>query len=184
MTCRNLGILLMSMLTSLVMIAVLAAIVGCEAAPTVDPAPIAPLAPVAPKMATIGQPAPEIAGNLALHRGNVVVVTFWATWCGPCRAAIPDERRLYAKHLGGLSIVGVSLDADAKTMDAFARRNGMYGGAWVNVLDAGRTIAATYAVTSIPATFVIDRDGVLQGRFSAGKAREIDAMVTTLVAAK
>jgi len=95
-------------------------------------------------------------------QGKVVLLDFWATWCGPCREALPHIREI-AKKLQGqpLVILSVSLDSDREKWKDFVAKNDM---TWLNYCDGGFTgpIAKLFAVEAIPHTFTIDSDGVLQ----------------------
>ena len=95
-------------------------------------------------------------------RGKVVLIDFWATWCGPCREALPHMKDI-AKHFQGqpLVILSVSLDADEGKWKEFVAKNGM---TWSQYRDAGfeGPIARIFSVDAIPHTFTIDADGVLQ----------------------
>jgi thiol-disulfide isomerase/thioredoxin len=95
-------------------------------------------------------------------QGKVVLLDFWATWCGPCREALPHIREV-AKEFQGepLVIVSVSLDTDEQKWKDFVGKNGM---TWPQYFDGGfgGRIAKMFAVTAIPHTFTIDADGVLQ----------------------
>ena len=87
-----------------------------------------------------------------------VLLDFWATWCDPCREAIPGLRELYAEyHEKGLEIYSVSEDPDVKDWKPFLKENGMV---WINVLDteAGRKSKMwnAYALRGVPTTLLID----------------------------
>jgi thiol-disulfide isomerase/thioredoxin len=94
--------------------------------------------------------------------GKVVLIDFWATWCGPCREALPHIRQIAKKFDGQpLVVLSVSLDDDAAKWKEFVAKNGMN---WLQYRDGGftGTLSTEFAVTAIPATFTIDADGVLE----------------------
>jgi peroxiredoxin len=95
-------------------------------------------------------------------QGKVVLLDFWATWCGPCRAALPHIRDVARKFQGQpLVILSVSLDADEGKWREFIARNEM---TWPQYLDGGfsGSMSKLFGVEAIPHTFTIDADGVLQ----------------------
>jgi len=94
--------------------------------------------------------------------GKVVLLDFWATWCGPCRAALPHMQEIARKFQGQpLVVLSVSLDSDEKKWKDFVAQNEM---TWLQYRDGGFTgpIAKLFEVQAIPHTFTIDADGVLQ----------------------
>jgi thiol-disulfide isomerase/thioredoxin len=94
--------------------------------------------------------------------GKVVLIDFWATWCGPCREALPHMRQIAQRFQGQpIVILSVSLDDDEAKWKDFVAKNGM---TWLQYRDGGFTgpIATSFAVRAIPATFSIDADGVLE----------------------
>ena len=92
------------------------------------------------------------------YRGQIVIVDFWATWCGPCRAAMPELKDLLEKKADqGLQIVGVSLDEDADVLAAYLQENDL---PWTHLAGQEcRDLADKYSVRAIPALFLVDRDG-------------------------
>ncbi|MHB8501834.1 MAG: redoxin domain-containing protein [Candidatus Acidiferrales bacterium] len=94
--------------------------------------------------------------------GKVVLIDFWATWCEPCREAMPHMREIAKKFQGQpLVVLSVSLDSDEQKWKEFIAKNGM---TWLHYRDGGFTgpISNLFGVKAIPNTFTIDADGVLQ----------------------
>ncbi len=125
------------------------------------------LAAVAPAQATITaqSAAPDFTlrtaagGNLRLQeqRGQVVLVNFWATWCGPCKQEMPHLNRLYDKYRkSGFTLLGVNVDDDPRQAVALAERMGLK---FPVLLDADKAVIKRYDMGSMPATVLIDRDG-------------------------
>jgi peroxiredoxin len=97
--------------------------------------------------------------NLRLQeqRGQVVLVNFWATWCGPCKVEMPHLNRLYDKYRSsGFTLLGVNIDEDPRLATALATRMGLK---FPVLLDGDKTVSRRYDLGSMPATVLIDRDG-------------------------
>jgi len=95
--------------------------------------------------------------RLAEQRGQVVLVNFWASWCGPCRQEMPHLGRLYDKYRGsGFTLLAVNIDDDPRTGAGTAARWGLK---FPVLLDADKTVSRLYDLGSMPATVLIDRDG-------------------------
>jgi thiol-disulfide isomerase/thioredoxin len=95
-------------------------------------------------------------------QGKVVLIDFWATWCGPCREALPHIKDIAKKFQGQpLVILSVSLDTDEEKWKQFVNNNGM---TWLQTRDGGFTgpVSRLFSVAAIPHTFTIDCDGILQ----------------------
>ncbi|HUB19187.1 MAG TPA: TlpA disulfide reductase family protein [Acidobacteriaceae bacterium] len=92
--------------------------------------------------------------------GKVVLIDFWATWCGPCREALPKIRDIAQKFSAEpLVVLSVSLDKDDGAWREFVAKNKM---TWLQYRDASGEMARLFGVVEIPNTFTIDADGVLQ----------------------
>ncbi|BCM90873.1 thiol-disulfide oxidoreductase ResA [Abditibacteriota bacterium] len=94
------------------------------------------------------------------YKGRVVLLDFWATWCGPCVGELPETRVVYDKyHAQGFEVVGISLDEKRADLMAFLKKEKL---SWPQVFDGkgwDGTLAKQYGVRAIPATFLIGRDG-------------------------
>jgi peroxiredoxin len=110
-------------------------------------------------------PAPDftlrsMAGpNLRLNeqRGRVVMVNFWATWCGPCRQEMPHLNKLYDKYRdSGFVLLGVNIDDNADKATDLATKLGLR---FPVLLDTDKTVTRLYDMGSMPATVLIDREG-------------------------
>lgn len=123
-----------------------------------------PVAPV-PGMAIA---APD-AGSVTLdgrkwrlkdERGKVVLLDFWATWCGPCVASIPEIKEIHSQFKGNpdFLLVGVSWDDDRASLESFVRKREM---PWLQLFDlaADHEMMRKFGITQIPTLYLIDRDG-------------------------
>ncbi len=118
--------------------------------------------------------------DLALMRGKVVLVDFWASWCGPCIAEMPNVVATYGKLKSkGFEVVGISLDEDKAKMQASAKEHGMTWPSYFDGLGWKNKISSKYGIDSIPATWLIDKKGMLRHTALRGPALE-EAVVKLL----
>jgi len=115
-----------------------------------------------------GQSAPDFvlkssAGDnlrLSEYRGDVVMVNFWATWCGPCRQEMPLLDDLYGRYQRvGFTLLGVNIDDDSR------RAMKMIDELGVNfpvLFDEGKDVSKLYAVEAMPVTILVDREGTVR----------------------
>jgi len=94
------------------------------------------------------------------HRGKVVLVNIWATWCPPCRQEMPSMQRLYEKFRGkNLEILAVSIDSNGReAVDPFMRKIDL---TFPVLLDPKETIKPLYGITGVPESFIVDKEGIL-----------------------
>ena len=105
--------------------------------------------------------APDLDGHpieLAQLRGRVVLLDFWASWCGPCRASLPELRRLHERFSSrGLVVLGINLDHDEAAARAAIRQDRL---TWPQLWGAHVSdIAASYGASGIPTFVLIDQQG-------------------------
>ena len=95
--------------------------------------------------------------RLAEQRGRVVMVNFWATWCGPCRQEMPQLDRLYQKYrASGFVLLGVNVDDDARKAADVAAKLGV---SFPVLLDTDKAVSKLYVLSTMPSTVLIDREG-------------------------
>ncbi len=126
--------------------------------------------------------APELDGKLfdlaALH-GSVVIVNFWASWCGPCRAEMPLLNRFYLEHRAqGLALIGVSVDEPG---DRAAVERIMRQFSYPAVLAATARTNGFGPPLAVPMTWVIDTAGVVRARLVSGNAVTEAALTQAVV---
>ncbi|MCX6894988.1 MAG: TlpA disulfide reductase family protein [Verrucomicrobia bacterium] len=106
-------------------------------------------------------------------KGKVVLIDFWATWCPPCRAELPNVIKVYQQqHAKGFEVIGISLDSDRAKLESFIKAQNM---AWPQYFDGagwGNKLAKKYGVDSIPATYLLDREGKIIAKGLRGEALE------------
>lgn len=138
-----------------------------------------------PTEVAIGKPIPPYAAtsldgatrSIADHKGKVVLLNVWATWCAPCREEIPYLQSLYDQHAAnGLEVIGVSVDASGseETIRGFQKDFGMRYPIW---LDPDERIQTLYLALGVPASYLIDRDGILRWKH-LGTVRATDTTFT------
>ncbi len=123
--------------------------------------------------------APTLDGrtvSLDEYKGRVPLLDFWATWCGPCIAELPNVKRVYEKHHDeGFDILSVSLDRDRSSLSRFVDREGLD---WTHVYNGdarpGEDPASLYGVRAIPTMILIGRDGKVAAANVRGRRLEAE----------
>ena len=116
-------------------------------------------------------------------KGKVAVLDFWATWCVPCRKALPELKELRQKNAGQpLVVVSVSADEDRKWVEEFVRQNGMD---WPQAWDGkGTVIGGIFGIQNLPTYVVLDANGTIaygqRGWAPVSSARLLDQAVAAL----
>jgi len=118
--------------------------------------------------AIIGKPAADFAlksvggdnFRLSEHLGEVVLLNFWATWCGPCRQQMPRLDQLHATYgSAGLVMLGMNVDDEAQRAIDFVRTLKVQ---YPVLLDSSKVVAPRYDLDALPMTVLIDRAGVVR----------------------
>lgn len=122
---------------------------------------------------------------LSQLKGKVVLLDFWATWCGPCREAIPHLIQLYkAYRENGFEVIGMSLDkGDGAVVRNFAKSMDIP----YPIVMAPEEVVRNYRVTSIPTTFILDKEGKIRQRitgFNSAISQQMNSLVTDLTSEK
>jgi len=140
----------------------------------------------------IGKPAPSFSMNSANGKGKVeliglkgkvVLVDFWATWCGPCKESFPKLQELYTKYQAqGLEVVGLSEDDENQGIAEFGQAHGSvkFPIGW----DSGKSIAGQYKPPTMPTSFIIDKNGIIRFAhvgYHDNDQAEIEKELTTLM---
>jgi thiol-disulfide isomerase/thioredoxin len=117
--------------------------------------------------------------NLDAMGGRVVLIDFWATWCGPCNRELPHMRKI-AKEFANdpLVIISVSWDSDEAKWKDFVAKNGM---TWVQYRDTDHSLSTEFGIDAIPHYFTIDSDGVLTAEM-LGEDADVEGKLKKLIA--
>ncbi|MDB5274298.1 MAG: ccmG [Chitinophagaceae bacterium] len=138
--------------------------------------------------AAVGKPAPNFTLNdrsgksisLASLKGKYVLIDFWASWCGPCRAESPNMVKLYNKFKSkNFEILGVSLDGSEDAWNGAIEKDGLN---WTHVSDLmqwNSPVVALYGIEGIPATVIVDPQGIIVAKNLRGE--ELDAKLEELL---
>ncbi|GIK34592.1 MAG: hypothetical protein AMXMBFR45_11280 [Gammaproteobacteria bacterium] len=147
------------------------------------------LAPAAPASA----PAPEFSlparsgGDVSLSslRGQVVLVNFWATWCGPCRKEMPLLEQIYQRYKGlGFTLLAVNVEEDSGGADQWLRDTPV---SFPVLFDRDNRVSKLYQVTAMPSTVIIDRKGqvrFIHYGYTPGTENEYQDQVRSLIREK
>jgi len=136
----------------------------------------------------VGRAAPAFAlkdlhgqvERLSEYRGKVVLLNFWASWCGPCQVEMPTFARWQSQYGGKLQVVGVSMDDDASAAEAVVRKLKIDYPVVMGTAGMGNRYGGVYG---LPVSFVIDAEGRVRAEYEGGNhVNEIKAEIAHLLA--
>jgi len=112
--------------------------------------------------------------TLAEQRGKVVLLDFWASWCGPCRQSFPLYEKLRSEMpAADFTLVAIDLDEMTDGPAAFLYEHPVH---YVSLADPEGDVAKAYGLRGMPSSFVIDRDGIVRAKHMGFKPQDIDEL--------
>lgn len=138
----------------------------------------------------VGEEAPDFRAKsynganqrLAEYRGKVVLLNFWATWCGPCRQEMPELEQLFQKYSNsGFTVLGLNIDNQIQDVDAYLKDVPV---SFPVLFDPKQKISQNYNVSEMPNTVIIDRDGkvrYLHKGYQPGLINKYEAEIKALL---
>ena len=98
--------------------------------------------------------------KLSEQRGDVVMINFWASWCGPCLQELPALEHLHQRYKDlGFTLLGVNVEQDLKEAKEYLKKVGV---TFPILFDVTNQVSDTYAINGMPTTYLVDRDGNLR----------------------
>ncbi len=132
---------------------------------------------LAASAAGVSSIAPAVL-NLEEFEGQVVVLDFWASWCGPCRESFPWLNSMQKKYADeGLKIIGVNVDAERVEADEFLKK---YPAEFDVVFDGEGVLAKHYEIIGMPSSVIIGRDGKIISQHHGFKNKHVAKYEATL----
>jgi peroxiredoxin len=121
--------------------------------------------PPAPPFTLTSRAGPEI--SLASLNGQVVMINFWASWCGPCRQEFPALDEIYRKYRPmGFEMIGINVESERSDAERFL---GATNVSFPILFDPDNKVSGSYGVSAMPTTFLVDRQGRLRWQHRAYK---------------
>jgi len=117
--------------------------------------------------------------DVAKLRGKVLLIDFWATWCGPCMAELPKVKKTYDQlHARGFEIVGISLDEDKKALEAMLKKKEMTWPQYFEKKGSEGKLSKRFGISEIPTMWLLDKKGMVvdfdaRGDGLAGKIEKL-----------
>ena len=144
--------------------------------------------------AELNRPAPNFTlsnthhqrRSLSSYKGDVLLINFWASWCAPCQIELPELHRLAAENSHKkLRVLAINIDRDRSAADHLLTKLGLQNAAFKVLWDTDSKVVRTYDIETLPASFIVDRHGVIRfihAGFHAGDPatwrKEINELLT------
>ncbi len=140
----------------------------------------------------VGDRVPEVSlpdwqggtTSLAAHRGQVVLIDFWASWCATCRTALPGVDAIARRHPGkGLVVLGIDIDGDRAAAERFLAEH-LPHPALTLLRDPDGAVLARFGAAGMPALYVVDRQGIVrlaEAGYAPERLAAIEQIVDTLL---
>lgn len=131
------------------------------------------------KQPSVGQALPSLStllpgASIPRTKGKVVLVDFWASWCGPCKASFPSFTRLHNKYASkGLVIIAIGVDEDVNKFKSFAAKN---RAPFLLAHDSSHKAAAFFNPPTMPSSYLVDRKGVIRHIHKGFKGKKTEAL--------
>ncbi|MCE5287041.1 MAG: TlpA family protein disulfide reductase [Pelosinus sp.] len=111
--------------------------------------------------------------NLSDFRGKKVILNFWATWCPPCKAEVPEFEKFYQEQQSdNIEIIAVDITDQEKSKEDVADFIKAYGITYPVVLDEKGTAASTYRISAIPTTYILDAQGIIRQKVTGAMSSQ------------
>jgi thiol-disulfide isomerase/thioredoxin len=145
------------------------------------------LTSVGTNAAEVDEPAPDFqlevlgvagVGSLADYRGKIILLDFWASWCGPCRKSLPLFNEMYADLRGReFEIIAINTDEDPADGLRFLER---YPVDYLVLKDPGTSVPPLYRLKVMPSSYLIDKNGVIRKIFQGFREGEMEEVRTAV----
>lgn len=134
-----------------------------------------------PKISEVGKKGGKLVSSDSL-KGKIVILDFWASWCEPCKIALPNYDKLFKKYKSkGLMVVGINVDDESKLGHDFLKEHKV---AFPILYDEGKKVVDSISVSTMPTSYILDKNGKIieiHKGFRAGDETKIEQKIKELL---